>query len=83
MTFREPEDLEKRPSLEQLVRWRRDVRRFKRDPVPQALIDRLLRLADLAPSVGNSQPWRIVSVNSPEKRAAIVQNFETARRTIG
>ena len=80
MTFREPEDLEKSPSLEQLVRWRRDVRRFKRDPVPQALIDRLLRLADLAPSVGNSQPWRIVSVNSPEKRAAIVQNFETARQ---
>jgi len=80
MTFRAPEDLEKSPSLEQLVRWRRDVRRFKRDPVPQALIDRLLRLADLAPSVGNSQPWRIVSVNSPEKRAAIVQNFETARQ---
>ena len=56
------------------------MRRFKRDPVPQALIDRLLRLADLAPSVGNSQPWRIVSVNSPEKRAAIVQNFEAARQ---
>ena len=39
MTFRAPEDLEKSPSLEQLVRWRRDVRRFKRDPVPQALIE--------------------------------------------
>ena len=92
MTFRKPDDLEKPPlpepdqggtapsTLEQLVRWRRDVRRFKSDPVPEALIDRLLRLADLAPSVGNSQPWRIVSVNSPEKRAAIVQNFETARQ---
>ena len=93
MTSRKPDDLESAPplsepdqggtappTLEQLVRWRRDVRRFKSDPVPEALIDRLLRLADLAPSVGNSQPWRIVSVNSPEKRAAIVQNFEAARK---
>ena len=43
------------------------------------LIDRLLRLADLAPSVGNSQPWRIVNVQSAESRAAIAKNFETAR----
>lgn len=66
-------------SLEQLVRWRRDVRRFRADPVPDELIDRLLRLADLAPSVGNSQPWRIVNVRSPETRVSIVKNFEAAR----
>jgi uroporphyrin-III C-methyltransferase/precorrin-2 dehydrogenase/sirohydrochlorin ferrochelatase len=67
-------------SLGQLIRWRRDVRRFKPDPVPDALIDRLLRLADLAPSVGNSQPWRIVNVKDSGVRAAVVQNFETERR---
>jgi uroporphyrin-III C-methyltransferase/precorrin-2 dehydrogenase/sirohydrochlorin ferrochelatase len=83
MTFRKPDDFDVSQSapatLEQLVRWRRDVRRFKREPVPDALIDRLLRLADLAPSVGNSQPWRIVNVKSPETRAAVVQNFEAER----
>ncbi|MFA5955399.1 uroporphyrinogen-III C-methyltransferase [Hyphomicrobium sp.] len=82
MTFRDPDDNPNqngRGSLEQLVRWRRDVRRFRADAVPDELIDRLLRLADLAPSVGNSQPWRIVNVRSPETRAAIVKNFETAR----
>lgn len=68
-----------RASLEQLVRWRRDVRRFRPDPVPDELIDRLLRLADLAPSVGNSQPWRIVNVRSAGTRAAIIKNFEAAR----
>jgi uroporphyrin-III C-methyltransferase/precorrin-2 dehydrogenase/sirohydrochlorin ferrochelatase len=87
MTDRKSENLEPRPAsdregrsnLEELVRWRRDVRRFKRDAVPGALIDRLLRVADLAPSVGNSQPWRIVSVNCPETRAAIAKNFNGAR----
>jgi 5,6-dimethylbenzimidazole synthase len=30
-------------------------RHFRRDPVPQAVVDRLLDLACLAPSVGNSR----------------------------
>jgi uroporphyrin-III C-methyltransferase/precorrin-2 dehydrogenase/sirohydrochlorin ferrochelatase len=83
MSFRKPDDLETKPAvqptLEQLVRWRRDERRFKSDPVPEALVDRLLRLADLAPSVGNSQPWRIISVKSPEVRSSVVANFEAER----
>ncbi|MBN9281526.1 MAG: nitroreductase family protein, partial [Hyphomicrobium denitrificans] len=62
------------------MRWRRDVRRFKSDPVPDALIDRLLRLADLSPSVGNSQPWRIVNIKDSAVRAAVVENFESQRR---
>lgn len=64
--------------LTQLLRWRRDVRRFKSDPVPAKLIDELLDLACLAPSVGNSQPWRFVAVESAEARAAIRKNFEAA-----
>jgi uroporphyrin-III C-methyltransferase/precorrin-2 dehydrogenase/sirohydrochlorin ferrochelatase len=83
MSFRKSDDLETKPAaqptLEELVRWRRDVRRFKSDPVPEALVDRLLRLADLAPSVGNSQPWRIISVKDPELRRGIVVNFESER----
>jgi uroporphyrin-III C-methyltransferase/precorrin-2 dehydrogenase/sirohydrochlorin ferrochelatase len=83
MTIRTPDDdnlpENGRATLEQLVRWRRDVRRFRRDAVPDDLIERLLRLADLAPSVGNSQPWRIVNVRSAEARARIVNNFEVAR----
>jgi 5,6-dimethylbenzimidazole synthase len=54
---------------------RRDVRRFRRDPLRDGLLDDMLRLASLAPSVGFSQPWRWVSVESPERRDAIVANF--------
>ncbi len=65
-----------RHALTKLLAWRRDVRRFRRDPVAAALIEELLDQACLAPSVGNSQPWRFVSVDSPDRRAEIRANFE-------
>lgn len=65
-----------RDRLATLFAWRRDVRRFRREPAPAGLISELLDLAQLAPSVGNSQPWRIVSVESEARRAAVRANFE-------
>ncbi len=67
-----------RLQLNELFRWRRDVRRFRADPVPDAVLARLLEAADLAPSVGLSQPWRFVTVTGPACRAAIRENFITA-----
>ena len=64
--------------LAELLAWRRDVRHFRRDPVPDAIIERLLDLACLAPSVGNSQPWRFVSVETPQRREAIIANYQAA-----
>ncbi|WP_159999804.1 5,6-dimethylbenzimidazole synthase [Roseomonas sp. 18066] len=64
-----------RAELAELFRWRRDVRHFRPEPVPGALLDRLIAVADLAPSVGLSQPWRFVTVDDPARRAAIRANF--------
>lgn len=64
-----------RDGLARLFAWRRDVRRFRGDAVAQDLVDRLLDLAHLAPSVGNSQPWRWVRVDDPARRQAIHDNF--------
>lgn len=61
--------------LADLIAWRRDVRRFRSDPIPPDLLARLLDLASLAPSVGNSQPWRFVSVADAQRRAAVGANF--------
>jgi len=61
--------------LLELIRWRRDARHFRADPVPPEQLDRLLAIASLAPSVGLSQPWRFVSVDSPARRAAVRDNF--------
>ncbi|MEX6508778.1 5,6-dimethylbenzimidazole synthase [Jiella sp. M17.18] len=65
-----------RDRLTDLLAWRRDVRRFRTDPVPDALIDALLDLVQAAPSVGNSQPWRFVRVESAAARAAVRRSFE-------
>jgi 5,6-dimethylbenzimidazole synthase len=64
--------------FEALLQWRRDVRRFRREPLPAGLLERLLAQADLAPSVGLSQPWRFLRVVSPARRAAVRRNFAAA-----
>lgn len=64
--------------LRELFAWRRDVRRFLADPVPAAAVSELLEEACLAPSVGNSQPWRFVLVEDAARRAEVRANFETA-----
>jgi len=66
-----------RARLRELLTWRRDVRRFRRDALPRGTLERLIELACLAPSVGLSQPWRFVIVDTPACRAAIRANFET------
>lgn len=65
-------------SFDDLVRWRRDVRRFRTDPVSHELLEAVLALADLSPSVGNSQPWRVVEVRDPYRRDAVRSTFNQA-----
>lgn len=61
-----------------LLLWRRDVRRFRTDPVDDNLIRDLIELATHAPSVGNAQPWRFVLVESDTCRAQAKASFERA-----
>ena len=67
-----------RQHLRELFVWRRDVRRFRTDPVDEKLLDDLIELATHAPSVGLSQPWRFVKVKSPERRRAVWESFAKA-----
>jgi 5,6-dimethylbenzimidazole synthase len=64
-----------RARLRDLLIWRRDVRRFLRDPLPSGTLEALIEVACLAPSVGLSQPWRFVIVEDEARRAAIRENF--------
>lgn len=64
-----------RRQLAHLFKWRRDVRRFRADPIPADLIEELLGQVALAPSVGYSQPWRFVAVDSAARRAAVRADF--------
>jgi 5,6-dimethylbenzimidazole synthase len=64
--------------LRDLMRWRRDVRRFRRDAVDEAVLQDCLDTFLLSPSVGLSEPWRVIRVQSPGARAAALENFIAA-----
>ena len=67
-----------RDGLHDLMRWRRDVRRFRPDPVDEGALARALSAFRLAPSVGLSEPWRILRLESAAARAAAQANFTDA-----
>ena len=67
-----------RVAFRDLVLWRRDVRRFRHDPVEPRLLDDLIELATHAPSVGFSQPWRFVRVDAPDRRRIVQESFAAA-----
>jgi 5,6-dimethylbenzimidazole synthase len=69
-----------RDKLAELMAWRRDVRRFREEPVPPAVLEDLLSLMALSPSVGLSQPWRWVRVEGADRRAAVRKSFEACNR---
>jgi nitroreductase len=42
-----------------LIKARRSIRGYRRDPVPVAVIDEIIEVAKWAPSSMNTQPWRV------------------------
>lgn len=69
-------DREERRALERILRWRRDVRHFRTDPVPEAVMERLREAMGWAPSVGNARPWRVLRVRDAALRAGVRAEFE-------
>lgn len=65
-----------RDALRDLLAWRRDVRRFRTEPVAEELLSDLMQAAAMAPSVGLSQPWRFIRLRSAPSRLAVRENFE-------
>jgi len=52
---------------------RRSIRRYRPDPIPRHLLERLLTAAIWAPSAHNRQPWRFAVVTEPERRERLAQ----------
>ncbi|KIC41683.1 cob(II)yrinic acid a,c-diamide reductase [Ruegeria sp. ANG-S4] len=67
-----------RTQFDLLMRLRRDVRRFRTDAVDEAVLTRCLDAFRLAPSVGLSEPWRVIRVESAAARDAALKNFQAA-----
>ena len=75
---------EQRDALHEIIGARRDIRRFRPDPVPDASLRRVLSAAHEAPSVGHSQPWRFIVVQAPatRERAALLADRERLRQAV-
>ena len=71
-----------RDALHEVIVARRDIRRFRPDPVPELSLLRVLEAAHAAPSVGHSQPWRFIVVKEPatRERAALFADRERLRQ---
>ena len=55
------------------IRKRRAVRTYTDRPVPDDVLDRLLRLALAAPTGSGSQAWSLLTVRDPERRLALAE----------
>ena len=59
--------------FEELIRRRSMIRAFRPDPVPQELVDKLLRNAVRAPSAGHLQPWEFIVVREEETKRRLAE----------
>lgn len=69
-------------ALHTVLAARRDVRRYRPDPVPSDLLRRVLAAGHQAPSVGHSQPWRFIVATEQATRdhAALLADRERLRQ---
>lgn len=64
-----------------VMRRKRNIRRFKPDPVPDEYINAIVEAGRLAPSGANSQPWEFIVIKDPERKMQASEIFkETARK---
>jgi 5,6-dimethylbenzimidazole synthase len=67
---------DERMAVYRAIETRRDVRdQFLPEPLPEDLVERLLKAAHSAPSVGFMQPWNFLLVRSEDKRRAVLDAF--------
>lgn len=71
-------DAESADAVYRTIYARRDIRRFRDEPIPEDTLERMLRAAHHAPSVGFSQPWDFLLVRDGETKAEIADVAERA-----
>ena len=62
---------EERASFYRLIAARRDIRRFRPDPIPEDVLLRILWAAHHAGSVGYMQPWNFIVIRDQEIRQSV------------
>lgn len=55
------------------IRTRRSIRKYKRDPVPEEELEKILDAGRWAPSASNSQPWNFIVLSDSKVRESVAQ----------
>ncbi|MCI2414080.1 MAG: 5,6-dimethylbenzimidazole synthase [Candidatus Aramenus sp.] len=64
----------------EVIKKRRDVRSYyRKDPIPDEVLAKVLYSAHLAPSVGYSQPWNFIVIRDVETRKKVKALVEKER----
>lgn len=66
-------------AIYRVIEQRRDMRHFTNEPVEKALLERLLKAAHFAPSVGFMQPWRFIRITDQSLRHQMHQLVDEER----
>ena len=69
-------------NLLELVKNKRSIRRFRPDPLPEGIVEKVLEVARHVPSAANAQPWEFVVVEDPEIKKNISKFFVSLFREI-
>ena len=56
----------------------RAIRRFKKDPIPDEVLDDIMQATIRAPNGGNNQQWRFILVKDDEKREKLAKLYHEA-----
>ncbi len=59
----------------ELLKYRRTIRKFKPDPIPDEYITKILDAAHYAPSGGNSQAWEFIVLKDPEIKKKVLDAY--------
>ncbi|EPH06968.1 nicotinate-nucleotide-dimethylbenzimidazole phosphoribosyltransferase [Propionibacterium sp. oral taxon 192 str. F0372] len=68
-------------TLDEIISARRDIRRFRPEPVPEELVRLVIESGHKGPSVGHSQPWRFIIVSDDQAREAAAVMADAQRIT--
>jgi len=55
----------------EVIRTRKSIRRYKADPIPDEILDKVLEAARWAPTGENYQPWRLIVIRNSETKEMI------------
>lgn len=66
-------------AIYRVIEQRRDMRHFTNEPVEEDILERLLKAAHFAPSVGFMQPWRFIRITDSKIRNKMHELVEEER----